>query len=98
MYSEQDAAVLEKICRFKKAGVSLKDIGEILDKGKSELFRGAGAAVFPNSIPRSAHLGSSMRFILGILQTPECYKKIGVIEQGYLGGPFEGHRVFRTRT
>ena len=77
-YMEGDARRLEQICKYRQAGLSLKEIGRVLDSPESDLTRVLEQRL--NDLNEEiARLRDQQRFIIGILKNREYYKHIGVM-------------------
>jgi MerR family transcriptional regulator, thiopeptide resistance regulator len=80
-YTEQDCARLEQICTFRKAGLSLKDIGKILKAGR-------GKGVVPILEKRLGELNGEIRtlrnqqnFIVKLLKNNRALSRIRVMDK-----------------
>lgn len=77
-YSENDAKRLEQICRYRQAGLSLKEIKRVLDSPEDNLTQALEKRLdeLNTDIKR---LRDQQRLILGILQNDEYYRHINVM-------------------
>ena len=77
-YSEDDAARLDQICRYRQAGLSLTEIKKVLDSPGDSLTQALERRLdeLNEDIKR---LREQQRFILGILKRSEYYRHIEVM-------------------
>ncbi|WP_035251307.1 MerR family transcriptional regulator [Desulfocurvus vexinensis] len=84
LYTEQDAARLERIRIYRQAGLPLARIAALLDSED-----GAPAQVLTARLDEInadiARLREQQRFILGILQTPEARRKVLMTREAWTG-------------
>lgn len=79
-YSTADIERLERICTYRKAGLTLDDIGRVLDSGPSELEE-VLAQRLESLNGEIAALREQQRFILGIVRG-DAYRRVGVMSKG----------------
>lgn len=79
-YTAQDAARLEQICVYRRAGLPLKEIKRILDAPQNELTEALENRLSDLN-EEVARLREQQRFILGILQSDRYYGRIEVMNR-----------------
>lgn len=77
-YSEEDALRLERICTYRRAGLPLREIKSILDAPEHSLVETLQKRLeeLNEEIRR---FREQQRFILGLLQNPTLFDRIGVM-------------------
>lgn len=77
-YSERDAKRLEQICRYREAGLSLKEIANVLDSRGNNLTKALEKRLEELN-DDIARLREQQRFILGILKGRRYRQRIKVM-------------------
>ncbi len=77
-YSEDDAARMEQICKYRRAGLELKEIKRVLDSPESNLTQALERRL-EDLNDEIGLLRNQQRFILGILKSDEYYRHINVM-------------------
>ncbi len=77
-YSEEDKRRLEQICKYRRAGLELKEIKRVLDSPESNLTQALERRLDELN-EEIARLRNQQRFILGILKSDQYYEHIDVM-------------------
>jgi len=77
-YSEDDARRLEQICKYREAGLALKEIKRVLDSPDSNLTQALENRLDELN-EEIARLRNQQRFILGILKSEQYHRRIDVM-------------------
>jgi len=77
-YSEDDAGRLEQICKYRQAGLGLKEIKRVLDSPESNLAQALERRLDELN-EEIGRLRNQQRFILGILKSDQYYRQIDVM-------------------
>jgi DNA-binding transcriptional MerR regulator len=80
LYSKRDAKRLEQICRYRRAGIALRDIGKLLDSRGSRL-----AGILEQRLgelnDEILHLHEQQRLIVGLLEKRGHLAKVRVMNR-----------------